>query len=459
MKVPSGILTVVLALAFPPMVGVARSEVSVDDRPNVIFILADDLGWADLACYGHDFHETPNLDRLAAEGMRFTDAYAASSVCSPTRSSLMTGKYPARNDLTIWLGGRGGAPAVDHLALSETTIAEALKEHGYATAHVGKWHLGGAPYYPRHQGFDINIAGTRSGSPAGGYFLPNKMNLPDMEKGTYLTDRLTDECLKVIERWRDKPFFVYMSYHTVHTPIQGRKDLVRHYQRKLQEGEQYNPVYAAMVHCLDENVGRIMRKIDALDLTGRTVVMFFSDNGGFSHSRGKKNNVTTNKPLRRGKGYCYEGGHREPMIVRYSPLIKPGTVCRTPVISTDFYPTILELAGAPPEPDQHVDGMSLVSLFRRPDSGLSRSTLYWHYPHHSPQGGTPSGAIRDGHWKLIEFFGDLHVELYDLANDLGERNDLSTATPDKASQLRDKLRRWRESVDAKMPPSKSEQDS
>jgi len=423
------------------------------DHPNIVLILADDLGWADLACYGHKFHETPNLDRLASQGMRFTDAYAASCVCSPTRSSIMTGKYPARNDLTIWLGGRGGAPAADHLGLEEITIAEALKEQGYATAHVGKWHLGGEPYYPQHQGFDINIGGTQAGSPAGGYFLPNQMKLEDMKPGTYLTDRLTDECLRVIETNRDRPFFVYMAYHTVHTPIQGRQDLVEHYRQKLEPGDSYNPVYAAMVHCLDENVGRIMDKLDEAGVAERTLVLFFSDNGGFAYSGGKKNNVTTNDPLRMGKGYCYEGGHREPMIVRYPPLVPAGSVCRTPVISTDFYPTILDLIGAPPKPQQHIDGISILPVFKSPDAQLPRTTLYWHYPHKSPQGGTPSGAIRDGDWKLIEWFGDGHIELYHLADDLGERKNLAESNPDKAEQLRDKLQAWRRSVDAKLPPA------
>ena len=424
------------------------------EKPNVVLILADDLGWKDLACYGHAVHKTPNLDRLASQGMQFSDAYAASCVCSPTRSSIMTGKYPARNDLTIWLGGGGGAPAANHMALSEVTIAEALKEHGYATAHVGKWHLGGDPYLPQHQGFDVNIAGTHAGSPAGGYFLPNKMRLDGMQPGSYLTDRLTDECLGIMETWRERPFFIYMSYHTVHTPIQGRKDLVKHYQDKRRPGDVYNPTYAAMVHCLDENVGRIMKQLDDLKLDERTLVIFFSDNGGFSHSRGKKNNVTSNQPLRLGKGDCYEGGHREPMIVRYPPVIEPGGACRAPVISTDFYPTILELVGAPARPGQHADGVSIMPLLRDPSAELPRDTLYWHYPHNSPQGGTPSGAIREGHWKLIEFFNDGRSELYDLAGDIGEGTDLSEKMPDKAREMREKLAAWRDSVDAKMPPAR-----
>jgi arylsulfatase A-like enzyme len=422
--------------------------------PNIVLILADDLGWVDPACYGHDFHETPHLDKLAAEGMRFTDAYTASCVCSPTRSSIMTGKYPARNDLTIWLGGRGGAAAVDHMALEEVTLAEALKKQGYATCHVGKWHLGGPPYYPQHQGFDVNIAGTSAGSPAGGYFLPNKMVLEDMKPGTYLTDRLTDECLALIEANRRRPFFIYMAYHTVHTPIQGRRDLIEHYQKKLKPGQEYSPTYAAMVHCLDENVGRILGKLDELGLAENTLVVFFSDNGGFSHSGGRKNNVTTNKPLRRGKGYCYEGGHRVPLIARLPGTVPKGTVCRTPVISTDFYPTILDLVGAEPKPGQHADGLSIFPLLRDPGAALGRTTLYWHYPHNSPQGGTPSGAIRQGDLKLIEFFNDGRIELYNLADDLGEQQDLSEKMPEKTRELHDELRAWRKSVDAKMPPGK-----
>jgi len=384
MQRTSHVFTRVLALGVAAaafaLLGVSPLALAQDKKPNVIFILADDLGWADLSCYGHPFHETPHLDKLARDGVRFTDAYAASCVCSPTRSSILTGKYPARNDLTIWLGGKGGAPAAQFLSLDETLIPEALKPAGYATAHVGKWHLGGEPYFPQHQGFDVNSAGNHTGTPAGGYHLPNRMDLPGAKKGDYLTDRLTDECLKVIETNRDRPFFIYMSYHTVHTPIQGRRDLVDHYKKKFKEikapnGRNWNPEYAAMVHCLDLSVGRIMSKLDALDLTKRTVVFFFSDNGGFSHSRGKKNNVTWNDPLRRGKGYCYEGGHREPLIVHYPPLIKPGTVCSTPVISTDFYPTILELTGVDALPDQHVDGLSIVPLLISPDAKRPRRDL------------------------------------------------------------------------------------
>jgi len=424
------------------------------ERPvNIIFVLADDLGWADLGCYGNSFHQTPNLDRLAAEGMRFTDAYAASSVCSPTRSSIMSGKYPARNDLTVWLGGRTPpgrklihAPTVNHLALEEVTVAEALKAVGYQTGAVGKWHLGGSGFLPQDQGFDANIAGTHSGSPAGGYFLPNRMNLPGAKRGDYLTDRLGDEGVRFIENHRRGPFFLYQAFHSVHTPIQGKAPLVELYKQRMKPGQKnFNPTYAAMVHSLDENVGKILEKLDELKLAEQTAVFFFSDNGGFHR-------VTSNAPLRAGKGYSYEGGHREPLIVRLPGVAKPGSVCRVPVISPDFYPTILELAGAKGDPGHNarVDGRSIVPLLSQAGN-LDRREIYWHYPHYSPQGGTPSGAVRDGDWKLIEFFEDGHLELYNLKDDIAEKNSLAETMPEKTRELHQKLLAWRKEMDAKMP--------
>ncbi len=425
---------------------------AADPPPNIVFILADDLGWADLGCYGSTYYQTPNLDRLASQGMRFTNAYAASSVCSPTRASIMSGKYPARLDLTIWLNGSSGtrrklldAPFAKHLPLEEVTIAEALKSAGYATGAIGKWHLGPAPFYPQHQGFDVNIAGTSNGSPAGGYFLPNRMNLPGAKKGDYLTDRLTDEALRFIEDRKDRPFFLYQSYHSVHTPIQGKPELVEIYrERDPGDGKQRNATYAAMVHSLDENVGRILQKLDQLGLSEKTAVFFFSDNGGFLGG-------TSNVPLRLGKGYSYEGGHREPCIVRLPGVTRPGTVCHEPIISTDFYPTILAMANVPAKPRQHVDGLSIVPLLSDPSATLDREALYWHYPHYSPQGGTPSGAVRVGDWKLIEFFEDGHLELYNLKEDLGEKNDLAADAPEKVKELHERLLAWRKSVDAKLP--------
>ena len=424
-----------------------------DSVPNIVLILADDLGWADLGCYGNTYHQTPNLDKLAAEGMRFTNAYAASSVCSPTRSSILSGKYPARNDLTLWLNGRSpaharllDAPHAKQLALEEVTIAEALKPAGYATGSIGKWHLGGEPYYPEHQGFDVNVAGTHNGSPAGGYFLPNQMHLPGAKKGDYLTDRLTDEALEFIESHQAGPFFLYQAYHSVHTPIQGKKELVDLYGRRMQPGQKNtNPTYAAMVHSLDENVGRIMNKLDELELADRTAVFFFSDNGGYHR-------VTSNAPLRAGKGYSYEGGHREPLVVRLPGRIEAGSVCHQPVISVDFYPTILELAGVGGDPKHNADadGLSLVPLLDETGTP-EREAIYWHYPHYSPQGGTPSGAIRVGQYKLIEFFEDGRLELYNLEDDLGEQKDLAESMPEEARKLHEMLVAWRRRVDAKMP--------
>ncbi len=445
-RLPETLLVVFVVSAF-------LVPASAAEHTNVVFILADDLGWADLGCYGNSYHRTPNLDRLAAGGMRFTNAYAASSVCSPTRSSIMSGKYPARNDLTVWLGGRTPpgrklihAPTVNHLALEEVTIAEALKAAGYTTGAVGKWHLGGKPYLPEDQGFDVNVAGTHSGSPAGGYFLPNKMNLPGAQKGEYLTDRLGDEGVKFIEANRGKPFFLYQSFHSVHTPIQGRKELVELYKKRMKPGRKnFNPTYAAMVHSLDENVGKIINKLDELNLTDRTAVFFFSDNGGFHR-------VTSNKPLRAGKGYSYEGGHREPLIVRLPGKIKPGSVCDVPVTSVDFYPTILELTGVKGDPKHNAqtDGLSIVPLLE--ETGVpKREAIYWHYPHYSPQGGTPSGAVRAGDYKLIEFFEDGHVELYNLKDDIGEKNDLAESMPEKTKELHKMLLDWRKRMDAKLP--------
>jgi len=433
--------------------GSARALAADAERPpNVILILADDLGWADLNCYGNRTYRTPNLDRLAGGGMRFTDAYAASSVCSPTRASIQSGKYPARLDLTLWLLGRSpadakllDAPHAKELPLEEVTIAESLGAAGYATASVGKWHLGGEPFFPQYQGYDLNVGGNENGSPAGGYYLVNKMPLPEAREGEYLTDHLTDQGMQFIEANRRRPFFLYQSYHSVHTPIQGKPELVAEYEKRMEElGAEFNPAYAAMVHSLDENVGRIMDKLDQLGIAEDTVVIFFSDNGGYHR-------VTNNAPLRAGKGYSYEGGHREPLMVRYPRLIRPGGVCDEPVVSTDFYPTVLELAGLKAKPQQHCDGVSIVPLLKDANASLDREAIYWHYPHYSPQGGTPSGAVRRGPWKLIEFFEDGRLELYNLEDDLSEARDLAADMPERVGQLHKKLLAWRDEVDAKLP--------
>ena len=463
--------TLIHRLAFAIAVFCA-TVASAQRRPNVIFILMDDLGWTDLTCYGSSFYETPNLDRLAAQGMRFTSAYAACNVCSPTRASIMTGKYPARLGITDWLPGRPDNPQQklnrpalpDHLPLEEVTLAEAFKQGGYVTAFIGKWHLGGEGYLPQDQGFELNIAGNHRGSPPS-YFPPyNLPGLADGPKEEYLTDRLTDEALKFIERAKDRPFFLYLSHYAVHNPQQAKPALVEKYRAKLAarpaaagpefrpEGDRQNrqvqnqPVYAAMVESMDDSVGRIMHQLAALGLERNTVVVFTSDNGGLSTSEGLP---TSNVPLRAGKGWHYEGGVREPSIISWPGTTHPGSTCAAPLISTDYYPTLLEIAGLPARPQQHVDGVSFVSLLKggtRPER-----PLFWHYPHYSNQGGRPGGAARLGPYKLIEWFEDMRVELFDVTKDIGEQHDLATTMPGKVAELRGLLHRWRDSVGAQMP--------
>lgn len=462
------------ALFIQPSLARAASSAPVASRPNIVFILADDLGWRDLGCQGSTFYETPNTDALAASGMRFTSAYAACPVCSPTRASLLTGKYPARLHLTDWIpaakrGKLNPAPYLHHLPLEEFTVAEALKEAGYTTAFIGKWHVGGEGYLPQNQGFDLNIGGSAAGGP-GSYFSPylNNQALSNGPPGEYLTDRLADEAVKFIESHRDKPFFLYLSHYAVHTPIQAKWPLQVKYEAKaaglpppagpefLPEGEhgtlmrqiQKHAVYAAMVQSLDESVGRVTQCLDKLGLADNTIIVFFSDNGGLASVPGA-GAPTSNLPLRAGKGWLYEGGVREPMIVRWPGVTKPGSVSDGRVISTDFYPTILEMAGLPLRPKQHVDGVSLVPLLK--GGNLLARSLFWHYPHYGNQGGTPSGSVLSGDYKLVEWFEDGRTELYNLRDDLGEKHDLTPAMPGKVAELLQMLRRWRTDVDAAMP--------
>lgn len=439
--------------------------------PNVLFLLVDDLGWSDLGCYGSDYHETPHLDRLAREGMRFTQAYAA-SVCSPTRASIMTGKHPARLHLTIWHEGSLRAvtdrklippKTVSNLPLEEVTLAEILKEAGYRTAHVGKWHLGDAGHYPEAQGFDLNVAGTFWGAPAR-YFFPYRgpseyttehRYVPGLgwgKPGDHLCDRLTDEAIRLIDHAKDEPFFLNLWFHDPHTPIEGKPDLVEHYARKGGEGKRSrNPKYAAMVHNLDQNIGRLLRHLEETGLAERTVVVFLSDNGGYTNEyRGTV--VTSNAPLRSGKGSLYEGGIRVPLLVRWPGVTKPGSVSTEAVVTMDLYPTLAEIAGAPLSRDQRLerDGLSLTGLFRDPATTLPRSDLHFHYPHYYFNT-SPVSAIRSGDWKLLEYYEDRRVELYDLAKDLGEANDLAGQMPEKATELTNKLDAWRKSVHAQLP--------
>jgi arylsulfatase A len=441
-------------------------------RPNIVFILADDLGWADLACYGSDLHETPNLDRLAREGMRFTDAYSASPVCTPTRVSLLTGQHPARLHMTIWREAaynRGNRKLLhpicrDSLPVEETTFAELLKEVGYYNVHLGKWHVGRAEAYPQVHGFHRNIGGTLWGAPQsfwhpfnGEAYFRDWRYVPDLEptsQGDYLTDVLTDKAIAVIEKQAaaKRPFFVNLWYHTVHTPIEGKPDLVEHYRKKItDQHRQQNPHYAAMVHSLDENVGRVLAKIEELGLRQNTLVVFSSDNGGFTRvcKLNKGLQVANNTPLRSGKGSCYEGGIRVPLIVR-GPGVVANQECSTPVISCDLFHTFLDAAKIEERPDSPTDGVSLQPLLHNPRATLDRDTLNFHYPHYYSTT-SPVSAIRQGNWKLLEYYEDKRVELYRLDKDLGESTNLASSEPGVAQRLRDKLHVWRQQVGALEP--------
>jgi alkaline phosphatase len=458
-------ILITISIVLAAVAAISPSAALAQERPNFILLLADDLGWADLGCYGGDLHETPHLDKLARVGVKFTDAYSACTVCSPTRAAVMTGQYPARLHVTDWIPGREQPFAklripewTKRLEHRHTTLAELLKAHGYKTAHVGKWHLGPESHYPEHQGFDVNVGGTSVGSPPGGYFLPNRLDLPDAQSGEYLTDRLTTEALKIIETWRNEPFFLYFPFYVVHTPIQGKEELTEHYREKIEPTHKHrNPTYAAMVHALDENVGRILAKLDELKLSENTYVIFSSDNGGLSHRDGEPTGITTNNPLRRGKGSAYEGGVRVPLIVR-GPGLAQGAVCDEPAISTDFLPTIAQLAGIELTADEPLDGVSLTTVLRDPEGSLGREALFWHYPHYHAGGDGPYGAVRAGEWKLIENFEDGSVELYNLREDLGEEHNLGEQRPVQAKDLLAKLHAWRESVGAQMPSENPDYD-
>jgi len=446
--------------------GAAAEEAA---RPlNAVVILADDLGWSDLGCYGGDFHETPHLDQLAAEGVRFTDAYAA-SVCSPTRASLLTGKHHARLGITIW---RENAvkpqsdrplqppPAVADLPADEVTIAEVLQSAGYQTGLIGKWHLGNAESYPEVHGFDTNIGGTLWGAPST-YFFPyrGRFNqetryVPQLDGGTegeYLTDRLTDEALKFIDRAGDRPFFLYLAHHAPHTPIEAKPELVEHYRKKLGPNHLHgNPTYAAMVHSLDESVGRVLQHLEDRQLTDRTLVVFLSDNGGYLRSAQQE--VTTNYPLRSGKGSLYEGGVRVPLIVRWPGVTPVGGVCSEPVSVADLYPTLLaatEVAGDATH-NAGLDGLNLAPLLADPTATLDRDAIYHHYPHYYATT-TPASAIRMRDWKLLEYFEDGHLELYNLEDDLGESHDLAAENPQQCDELHRRLVAWRTKVGARVP--------
>lgn len=439
---------------------------------NIVFILVDDLGWTDLACQGSKYYETPNIDRLASQGMRFTDAYAACAVCSPTRAAVQTGRYPARLGVTDWIRARfqGGIIGPDgknptgytggrnhklacpknalFMELGERTLAEAFKPAGYVSCHIGKWHLGQAAHFPERQGYDFNHGGCDLGQPPG-YFDPYRTkrrfyeipNLPPRKQGEYLTDREADEAVRFIKAHKDRPFFLNMDHYCVHTPLQAKHDVKARYEAKPKTNHK-NATYAAMVESVDDSTGRIMRTLDELGIADRTVVIFTSDNGGLL-------GPTDNAPLRSGKGFPYEGGIRVPLIVRWPGVVKPGSTSRVPVTSVDYFPTLLEMAGVPLPKDRPIDGASLVPVLKQAGQ-LDRRDLFWHFPHYRGRLG-PYSIIRSGPWKLIRFYDSHTQELYNLADDLGEKEDLAAKMPDRVAKLASKLDAWLASVGAKMP--------
>jgi arylsulfatase A-like enzyme len=434
-------------------------------KPNVVLLLIDDLGWKDAGFMGSRYYETPHVDRLAREGMTFTSAYANAPNCAPTRACLLSGQYGPRHGVyTVGSSARGRAehrkliPIRNNPVLppKTVTIAEALQRAGYVCGHVGKWHLGADPGSgPRAQGFDVNVAGNRAGSPRG-YFSPYRnRDLPDGPRGEYLTDRLTAEAVRFIEQNRARPFFLYLCHYAVHTPLQAKPKLVEKYRPKPPDGGHRNPTYAAMIDSVDQGVGRILAKLDELKLADDTVVIFFSDNGGYGPA-------TSMAPLRGAKGMLYEGGIREPMIVRWPGKVRAGSRCDVPVIGLDFYPTMLALAGAEADPQHVLDGESLVPLLRGTGSP-KRDAIFWHFPAYlqayrggeGPWRTTPAGAVRAGDWKLIEFFEDGRLELYNLKDDIGEKRNLADKLPDRTRALHRRLAAWRRRVGAPVPTKRN----
>ena len=429
---------------------IAQTSAETADRPNIIFLLLDDMGYADVGAYGNSYHRTPNIDRLAKEGMRFTHAYAAAPNCSPTRASILTGRWPARMGLTQYLPGnvlphakllQAGLPL--GLPLDETVIAEPLGAAGYATACIGKWHLGAGDYLPEKRGFDESFASGHWGSHRS-MFAPHKwLQVPGTQTGDYLTETLTAAAERFIDNNHDRPFFLYLSYYSIHSPIQAKQSLIDSYAGRTDPTNRNHAVYAAMVEGVDQSVGRLLSLLQRRNLTSNTAIFFFSDNGGVA-SR------AFNGGFRSGKGYLWEGGIREPLIVRWPTVVRAGAIEDTAVSSIDFYPTLLEMAAAEDSEGHTSDGTSLVSLLKQ-TKGLDRNTLYWHYPHYSNAGSAPTAAIRKDAWKLIEFYEDSHVELYDLHKDPTESRDLSSVERSRAAEMRRELTAWRESVGAKMP--------
>ncbi len=451
------------------------------ENPNILFIIADDLGYHDLSCMGSDYYETPNIDHIADNAMVFSNGYATCQVCSPSRASIMSGKFPARHGITDYIGARTGeewrkmnrnsvllpADYVPHLPHEYITLPEALHEAGYKTFFAGKWHLGGEGSYPEDHGFDINKGGYEKGGPySGGYFSP--FNNPKMEdypdeKGMSLSMKLAKETVKFIKENKDSPFYAQLSFYAVHAPIQTTKEKWEKYRDKAESSgiaesgfemerrlpirvEQDNPVYAGLVEQMDDAVGFVLHTLDELGLKENTVIIFTSDNGGVASG---DNFATSNLPLRGGKGYQWEGGIKEPYLISVPWLHQNGTECDVPVSGTDFYPTILELTGVAQRPEEHIDGVSLVPLLN--GKTISNRPLYWHYPHYGNQGGDPSSIMREGDWKLIHYWEDNSNELYNLHDDPFEKNNVAGDHTDITSGMSTQLLDWLNSVNAKFP--------
>ncbi|MFT5469929.1 MAG: arylsulfatase A-like enzyme [Verrucomicrobiales bacterium] len=460
------------------------------EKPNVLFILADDLGWRDLSIEGSTFYESPNIDRIAKSGMRFTRGYAACQVCSPSRAAIMTGKSPARLKITDWIGAAEEEgwkrntkllpPKYNHvLPHDDVSMAEAFREGGYRTFFAGKWHLGGEGSFPEDHGFEINIGGHHRGSPPGGFFSPyNNPKMEDGPPGESLPVRLGAETAKFIDEHKDEPFFAYLAFYQVHAPIQTTPELWAKYQKKAQQlpavenrfivdrtspvrQVQDHPVYAGMIEAMDDGVGLALEALDRNGLTDNTIIVFTSDNGGVSAGDGK---ATSNLPLRGGKGRQWEGGIREPFYIVAPGVAEPGSKSAVPAIHMDFYPTLLDLAGLDSRPDQHADGQSLVPVLKSEGEFPDRA-LFWHYPHYGNQGGEPSAIISEGGWKLIHYYEDDRRELYQIEEDQGEQKDVAAANPERVQAMGKRLMAWLDEMDANMPypnpnfsPEKAEQE-
>ncbi|MDA7936066.1 sulfatase [Akkermansiaceae bacterium] len=440
------------------------------EKPNFVFLLVDDIGWADFGCYGAEFNETPNIDRLAKQGMLFENAYAACTVCSPSRAAILSGRYPARLHLTDWIVGHAAKnPKLlipkwnTRMPHERVLLPEVLKEGGYRTGFFGKWHLMpiGQPdfekHYPTDHGFDVNVGGREWGQPKGPgkYFSPfNMPNLDDGKKGDFLTDKLTDAALDFMEAGKkEDPFFLYFSYYTVHGPIMAPPNLVKKYQVKAKnldntKKEYINPARAGMIEALDNSVGRLMQKLDDLGIADNTVIILTGDNGG--------NFDATDAGLKAFKGFSHEGGIREPFVVKWPGQTKAGSRSDALVIGTDFYPTLLEMAGLPAKPEEHLDGISITKILDGSAIEPKRDQLFWHYPHYHRT--KPYGATRHGDWKLIEFLEDGALELYNLKEDRGETTNLAEKNPAKAAELLAELKAWRISVGAQIPTKNPDYD-